>query len=343
MTIKVGVIGATGYVGIEILRLLQNHSGVEVVAISSVSYEDKALSDVYPGVLNIYDKKLTNADEVILKSDVIFVCLPHSLSEEIVAKAKGKLVIDLGADFRLEEEAIYKKWYGCDFKHKDLHNNSIYCIPELHKEVLKGKNIIANPGCYPTSIILGLAPILKNNITFNENIFVSSASGITGAGKKLSDATHFPEASQGFNAYKIANHRHIAEIEQELTKLAGKKVNVNLATHLLPVNRGILSTIFVKVNGKYDKETLLGIYKDFYKNSKFVRIYDDFAKVNINGVKMSNYCDISLTYDDNTNSIVIVSAIDNMVKGAAGQAIQNMNIKLGLKEDEGLTLVPAVF
>lgn len=339
---KVGIIGATGYAGVELVRILLGHKNVEIAALSSVSYEGQSIDKVYPSLKKICTKNLVSADEVLNSCDLIFGSLPHGLSEEFAVKcvASGKLFIDLGADFRLSE-SDYKEWYKGEYKNADVHEKSAYCIPELHRERLIGKSVVGNPGCYPTSISLGLAPIVKAELIDLCSIIIDSKSGVSGAGKSLSATSHYVECNENFNPYKIAAHRHTPEIEQNIGELAGKAVKVLFVPHLLPVNRGIESTIYVNLSAQISYDDIIKLYKDFYKNEQFVRVLDKGETSCLSGVRMSNYCDISLHLDVRTNRLIIVSCIDNLVKGAAGQAIQNMNILFGYDEGEGLQLVPA--
>ena len=343
--IKVGIIGATGYGGVELVRLLHSHPMAELVAVSSVSFAGKKISDIYGNLTGIVDKILTTEDTVITSSDVVFAALPHGLSEQIACKCKGKntVLIDLGADFRLNDEAEYKKWYGLDFIDKSLHDGSVYCIPELHRDkVDKNCKIIANPGCYPTSVALALAPLAKLGLLNPVGIVVDSKSGVTGAGRSLSDGTHYPEVNGNFNAYKVASHRHTPEIEQTLSELCNSESLITFVPHLLPVNRGILSTVYA-VASVTSVEQLYEIYSTFYRNEKFVRVLDLGKEACIKNVAMSNYCDISVHYDARCGKVIITSCIDNMVKGAAGQAIQNMNLVFGLDESLGLDLISPAF
>ncbi len=344
--IKVGIIGATGYAGIELIRILLNHPNVILTALSSVSFEGKAVSEVYPNLTAICDDVLVNEDTVIEKSDVIFVSLPHGLCEALAYKAdsKGKKIIDLGADFRLVKEEDYQEWYGLNYQQKALHQKSCYCIPELHRKAITPEvSIIANPGCYPTSIALGLAPIIKSGLADLNSIIIDSKSGVTGAGRGLSQTTHYPDCNEAFSPYKVAQHRHTPEIEQVITQLAQTQTKVTFVPHLLPLNRGIISTIYVNLTGEVQENALNCIYDRFYQDEMFVRVLPKGATANLKHVKFSNYCDISLHYDARTKRLIIVSAIDNMVKGAAGQAIQNMNILYHLPEDTGLHLIPPAF
>lgn len=344
-TINVGVIGATGYAGAELVRLLMSHPAVRIAALSSKSFEGQKMSEVYPNLLCVCDLTLTDEDQVIAASDVVFASLPHGLSEKIAVKclAQGKKLIDIGADFRLSDPEDYKQWYGLDYQEPQTHANSVYIIPELMRGQYKGQPIIGNPGCYPTSVALGLAPVVKHNLFAEDSIVIDSKSGVTGAGRGLTQTSHFPDCNEAFSPYKIASHRHTPEIEQTLSALAGKKVLVTFTPHLLPLNRGIISTCYLKVKDGVRFDEVKSLYREFYAGEKFVRVLPDGAVANLKNVRMSNYCDISLHFDKRTGRLIVVSAIDNMVKGAAGQAIQNMNIMFGLNESAGLDFVAPAF
>ncbi len=341
--IKAGVIGATGYAGAELCRLLSAHPDVEIAAVSSVSFEGQMLDDVYNSLAGIVSMKLGTSEEVVAASDVVFASLPHGLSEPIARACvdAGKILIDLGADFRLHSEAEYNKWYAKSFTEPELHSGAVYCIPELHRAEIGDAMIIANPGCYPTSVALGLAPLLKAGAIVGNSVIVDSKSGVTGAGRGLTQGTHYPDTNEAFAAYKAGAHRHTPEIEQTLSLLAGSPMKVTFVPHLLPVNRGIESSIYVNV--EKSKDEIRALYEEFYKNERFVRVMPDGSYANIKNVRVSNYCDISLHLDAHTSTLIVSSVIDNMVKGAAGQAIQNMNIRFGLDESTGLLSAPPVF
>lgn len=345
--IKAGVIGASGYAGVEIVRLLLGHPDAELTAVSSVSYEGQLLSELYPQLRGRCDMTLQNDAAVADACGVIFGSMPAGVSEPIARRCfdAGKLYIDMGADFRLRDEADYKTWYGKDYGDKPLHEAAVYCIPELHRDRLRGKNvkIIGNPGCYPTSIALGLYPAVKAGAVDLSTLVIDSKSGTTGAGRGLTQNTHHPECNEAFGPYKIACHRHTPEIEQTLGELSGKRPAVTFVPHLLPLNRGIVSTLYVSMASGFDEQKIRELYENAYREEPFVRVQPAGSAANLKNVRCSNYCDISLHSDPRTNRLIVVSTIDNMVKGAAGQAIQNMNIALGLPETAGLNFSPMVF
>lgn len=343
--IKAGIIGATGYAGVELVRILSRHPQAEVAAISSVSFEGQPLSAVYPALRGICDRACGTADEVVAASDVVFTALPHGLSQEIAAACAegGKKFIDLGADFRLDEESDYNTWYGCTYTHPALHEQAVYGLPELFRDDIRRTSVIGNPGCYPTSIALGLAPALRGGFVEPTGLVIDSKSGTTGAGRKPTQTTHFPDCNEAFSAYKVAAHRHTPEIEQTLTKMAGEKATVTFVPHLLPVNRGILSTIYARLKNGATLETVRAAYEAAYAHEPFVRLQPAGVGVDIRNVKGSNYCDIQLYEDAHTGTLIITSVIDNVVKGAAGQAVQNMNLLFGLDETTGLDMIPFCF
>lgn len=343
--LEVGVVGATGYAGAELVRLLLSHPNAEIAAVSSVSFEGKKMSDIYPSLSEGCDMTLIDADSLTDKADCIFAALPHGLSEELAVKCaqKGKVLIDLGADFRLESSDVYSEWYGKDFSDEalELHKKSVYGLCEYNRDKIKSCDVIANPGCYPTSIALGLMPAVTNGLVDAERFIIDSKSGVTGAGRGLSQTTHFPDNNEAFSAYKAGVHRHTPEIEQTLSHFAGKHVSVTFVPHLLPVNRGILSTIYCTM--KTDFAKIRKCYEETYKNEHFVRVMKNGEYANIKNVRMSNFCDISLHCDERSGTLIVTSAIDNMVKGAAGQAIQNMNIRFGFEECAGISSFPPAF
>ena len=300
--IKAGVIGATGYAGLEIVRLLLSHPFVEVAAVSSVSFEGRAISEIYPQLTGIFGETLANDAAVVDRCDVVFGSLPAGLSEPIARRCfdAGKLYIDMGADFRLKNEADYKQWYGKDYADPALHEAAVYCIPELHRARLAGAKLIGNPGCYPTSIALGLAPAVKAGAIDPATLVIDSKSGATGAGRGLALNTHYTECNEAFAPYKVASHRHTPEIEQTLSELAGREVRVTFVPHLLAVNRGIVSTMYANFMPGFDLAAVRVLYEGFYRGEEFVKVLPDGAVANLKNVKYSNYCHISLHADAHT-------------------------------------------
>lgn len=343
--IKAGIVGATGYAGAELCRILSGHPEAEIAAISSVSFEGKALSDVYPAYFHMCDMVCGTEEEVVEKSDVIFAALPHGLSQELAAKcyAAGKVFIDLGADFRLEKEEEYQEWYENSFTHPELHAEAVYGLPELFRDKIKGKKLIANPGCYTTAVPLALVPALRKGYIETSGIIADCKSGVTGAGRKPTQTNHYPELNESFTAYKVASHRHTPEIEQTLSNISGESVKITFVPHLLPVNRGILATCYARLKQGVTMDMLREAYEEAYKDEYFIRLLKPGQVANIKNVHYSNFCDVSIHVDTRTNTFIAVSAIDNMVKGAAGQAIQNMNLAFGLEETTGLKLFPPAF
>ncbi len=343
--IKAGVVGATGYAGAEICRLILGHPDAELTAVSSVSFEGMALSQVYPAYRDVCGAVCGTEEQVIEQSDVVFAALPHGLSQELAAKcdALGKTFIDMGADFRLENEADYKEWYGGEYTDKALHQKAVYGLPEFFRKDIKGKKLIANPGCYTTAVPLALAPALENGLIEPAGIIADCKSGVTGAGRKPTQQNHYPELNESFTAYKVASHRHTPEMEQTLSRLSGKEIKLTFVPHLLPINRGILATCYGRLAPGATKEKIWEAYHARYDREFFVRLLPEGQAANVKHVWYTNYCDVSLFTDARTGTFIAVSAIDNMGKGAAGQAVQNMNLSFGLEETAGLQLVPPAF
>jgi N-acetyl-gamma-glutamyl-phosphate reductase len=341
--VKAGIYGASGYTGQELMRLLLRHPQVEVAAITSRRYKGLPLAKVFPGFQGFTEIVFSDysPEEAAALCDIVFLALPHSISMKAAPAfhRAGKKVIDLSADFRIRNVKTYEKWYGSHTS-PDLLNEAVYGIPELYRAAIASSSFIANPGCYPTSVILGLAPMLKGNLIDHTSIIVDSKSGVSGAGREPQVGTLFCEVAEGFKSYNVGRHRHTPEMEQELSLLAGKSIIISFTPHLLPVNRGILSTIYAKLEKNVKAAELLGLYDDFYRNEKFVTICSEGVLPNISSVRGTNYCHIGLIVDERTKRVIIVSVIDNLVKGGAGQAIQNMNIMCGFAEHTGLEMIP---
>lgn len=334
--IKVSVVGATGYTGEELVDILASHKDVKVTSLSAIIDKPTNIAELFPrvrGRLDIICKSF-DFDEVSKSSDVVFLALPHRVSMDFAPKFlnAGKKVIDLSADYRLPPE-VYEKWYGKG--HSDVKNieKAVYGLPELYRSQIKKASLVANPGCYPTSVILAIAPLVKNGVVELTGIIADSKSGITGAGRKAVIDLLFAEIADNFKAYKIGSHQHMPEIVQELEKIAGKDVSVLFAPHIIPIRRGILSTIYMKPKKKVSQKEINDIYTNFYKDEFFVRFTGETLP-QVKDVVYTNFCDIAVKIID--ENIVAVSVIDNLVKGAAGQAVQNMNIMCGFDEREGL-------
>lgn len=342
--VNVAIYGASGYAGQELVRLLLGHPRVKIAAINSRKLAPKAIFEIYPHFEGLTDLKFTelSPQETAEMADVIFLALPHGSSMEIapILLKAGRKVIDLSADFRLRSPETYKAWYGPHTNH-ELLSQAAYGIPELERSRIAASRLIANPGCYPTSVILALAPLLKSAIIERPEIIVDSKSGVSGAGREAQTGSLFCEVSDGFKAYKIGQHRHTPEMEQELSLLAGSDIRITFTPHLLPVSRGILSTIYVMTDGAISEATLRGIYEDHYRREPFIRLYRAGQFPNISSVRGTNFCDIALHVDERLNRITLIAAIDNLVKGASGQAIQNMNIVCGFPETAGLDSITA--
>ncbi len=336
--INIGVVGATGYTGEEIVRLLSGHSGVEIKSLSAIIEKPTKISEVFPslaGKCDIVCKEL-DVDEVASSCDVVFLALPHKVSMKFVPQFlnRKKKVIDLSADYRLSFKD-YEEWYGKGHTDKDNIKTAIYGLPEYYRKDIKKAKLIANPGCYPTSVILAAGPLVKEDLVDPGNIIADSKSGVTGAGRKAALGLIFAEVNENLKAYKINAHQHKPEINQELSKISGDNIDIVFTPHLIPMNRGILSTLYFKLKKKgITKKDLIRVYKKEYKGEPFVRILDD-ALPQVRDVVNTNYCDIGVTVTG--NKAIVVSCIDNITKGAAGQAVQNMNIMCGFDEKEGLS------
>ncbi len=343
MKTKVGVIGATGYTGAELLRLLLNHPEIEVTVLTSRKYAGVRIDEVFPSLTNRLQLKCEELDfdGVSKKSDFIFTAVPHKAAMETVPPflQRDKRVIDLSADFRFKDAALYERWYQ---KHTcpELLKETVYGLPELHRDEIKEARIVGNPGCYPTGALIPLIPLLRNGIVSTEHIIIDSKSGVSGAGRDLVLGSLFCEVNEGVKAYKIFQHRHVPEIEQELSLLAQKKVTVTFVPHLIPMDRGILTTLYTTPIQKMGAEEVLKSLQKYYQEEPFVRVYPKGKLPNTKDVRGSNYCDVGINVDEGTGRMVVVTAIDNLVKGASGQAIQCMNIMLGFSETAGLHCLP---
>lgn len=343
MLINVGIIGATGHTGEVLIELLLNHPNVLIKHLFNTGKNRQVISQVFPKFKHRLDLVCVKPDWERIKKDcdLVFLALPHTVSMKFVPKllSLGKKVIDLSADYRILNPDVYEKFYK--LAHQDRVNlkNAVYGLPELNRARIKSAKLIANPGCYPTSAILGLAPLLALDLVNTGSIIIDAKSGVSGAGKKLEKEYLFSEIDGDFRAYKVNVHQHAPEINQLLTKLSGKEINVTFVPHLLPIERGILSTMYLKISpkAKLHAKNLVELYKKFYKNEPFIRIKPDGVFPRIKDVVETNFCDIGVK--DFGDTIIVISTIDNLLKGASSQAIQNMNIMYKLPETSGLLLI----
>jgi len=340
---KVAVVGASGYTGVELVRILANHPGVELTCLTSRQHVGKKFSDVFPSVAGIVDL-VCDANQVDLindKADVIFTALPHQTAMEVVPSflAAGKKVIDLSADYRLQDQAVYRQWYQ-EHTSPELLAKAVYGLPELNRSRIAAAELVANPGCYPTSAALALLPLLEEGLIDPATIIIDSKSGTSGAGRAAKEGSLFCEVNESFRAYGVASHRHTPEIEQTLSLLNKAPVTISFTPHLLPVNRGILSTCYATLLAPKSTVDLHQLFEARYASEPFVRVRPEGTVPDVGHVRGSNFCDLGVVCDARTGRVVVVAAIDNLVKGAAGQAVQNMNLMLGQPESAGLGIVP---
>jgi N-acetyl-gamma-glutamyl-phosphate reductase len=343
--IRVGIVGVTGYTGMELVRLLSGHPGAKVSYASSLTSIGQSLKEVLPNVPVDPEVAVEKFDVMSAwdNAEFFFLCLPHGKSMEAAGSLldKGARVVDLSADFRMSDPSGYEQWYG-EHTRIGLLAEAVYGMPEVYRERIREARLVANPGCYPTSIILGLLPLLKSGLVSHEGIIADCKSGVSGAGREPKNNLHFPEVEGNFLAYGIAGiHRHTGEIEQELGKLAGKPVRVNFSPHLVPVTRGILSTIYARPAADPDIGLIYRTCLDAYQKEPFLRVHgpeDDLPTLNT--VRGTNICAVAPRVDRRTGTVIVVSCIDNLIKGAAGQALQNMNLMTGQAETAGLEIAP---
>lgn len=340
--INAGIIGSTGYAGEQLVWILHNHSKVNVKFYSSYSYANTNFSEIYGNYYGVIEDICVDMEEAINKFneiDVLFIALPQGKSFQITKKALnlGVKVIDLGADFRLNSKNIYENWYGIEHECDELLEKAVYGLTELNREKIKQSNLLANPGCYPTATILALAPILKNNLVDINSIIIDAKSGVSGSGRNANISSLFTECNESIKPYGVAAHRHTPEIEQELGKISGKNIKVSFTPHLIPMNRGILSTCYASLKLDLTTEYIRELYKDFYKNDYFIKVINGIPETR--WVRGSNLCHIGVKVDKRTNRIIVMSVIDNLIKGASGQAVQNMNTMFGLEEKTGLEFI----
>lgn len=345
--IKVGIIGATGYAGNELVRILVNHPEVEIKWLGSKSYDGEKYSDIYRNTFEIIDGICTakTLEEISEDVDVIFTATPQGylaglLTDKVLENAK---IIDLSADFRLKDVDIYEEWYKIDHKRPDLIDEAVYGLCEINRDKITPETrIIANPGCYTTTSILTLYPMVKEGVIDPNTIIIDAKSGTTGAGRKAVTANLFCEVNESMKAYGVGTHRHTPEIEEQLGYAYGLDIKLIFTPHLVPMNRGIIATCYANLSKDISEEEIRDIYNKYYKDEKFVRVLDKGVVPETRFTKGSNYVDVNFFIEKRTNRLIMIGTLDNIVKGAAGQAVQNMNILFGLKEDTGLNLVPSI-
>ncbi len=338
---KIGIIGATGYTGSELVRILTHHPGAEIVVITSESRAGERFSDVHPFLQGIADQQLVTADRAgEFDPDLVFLALPHGVSMDFVRANHKKdfRIIDLSGDFRLSSPEVYEAWYNKKHNFEEGFETAVFGCPELFRNEIEQARLVANPGCYPTSAILGAAPLVRDGLVDAGSLIVDSKSGITGAGIKPKPTNLFSNVNDNFKAYGLKKHRHTIEIQEVLSQTANTDVTVQFTPHLLPVDRGILTTIYGQPVADMDQRYLESLYRDFYAEAPFVRMRPE--PPTIKDVRGSNYCDIFVTLDERTQRIIVISVIDNLVKGAAGLAVQNMNLMFGFEETAGLEIIP---
>ncbi|MCU6763427.1 N-acetyl-gamma-glutamyl-phosphate reductase [uncultured Roseburia sp.] len=347
--IKAGIIGATGYAGAELVRLLLGHKEVEIKWYGSRSYIDQKYASVYQNMFQLVDASCMddNLNELAKQVDVIFTATPQGflasvLTEEILKQVK---IVDLSADYRIKDAAVYEKWYGIEHKSPQFIEEAVYGLCEINREKVKGARLVANPGCYTTCSILTAYPLVKEGLIDPDTLIVDAKSGTSGAGRGAKVSNLFCEVNENMKAYGVASHRHTPEIEEQLGYAAGREIVINFTPHLVPMNRGILATEYASLKRKADgslpsSEEIRAVYDKYYAEEKFVRVLDAGVVPETKWVEGSNFVDINFKIDERTGRIIMMGALDNLVKGAAGQAVQNMNLLFGLKESEGLELVP---
>jgi N-acetyl-gamma-glutamyl-phosphate reductase len=342
--IKAGIIGSTGYAGQELVRLLLGHKEAEIVWYGSRSYIDKQYHQVFGNMFEIVDAKCMddNMEELADRADVIFTATPQGLcaslvNEEILSKVK---IVDLSADFRIKDVATYEKWYGIEHKSPEYIKEAVYGLCEINREQIKGKRLVANPGCYTTCSILSLYPLVKEGVIDPDSIIIDAKSGTSGAGRGAKINNLYCEVNENIKAYGVTTHRHTPEIEEQLGYACGKEIVLNFTPHLVPMNRGILVTAYGNLTKAYTYEALKEIYDTYYGKEHFIRVLDKDVPPETRWVEGSNYVDINFKIDERTKRVIVMGALDNLVKGAAGQAVQNMNLIFGLPETMGLEQPP---
>ncbi len=340
--VRVVIAGASGYTGLELIRVLNQHPQVKLVMVTSRALTGQRVDEYYPALRRHCDLVFEEPDpeRMAKNADLVFTALPHQAAMDFVPVVlkQGLRVIDLSADYRFREAAVYEAWYQ-PHKTPELLSKAVYGLPELYREKIRSAQLVGNPGCYPTSVILAAAPLLSNRLIRHQSLIADSKSGVSGAGRGLSLTSHFCEVNDGFKAYKVAEHRHTPEIEQELSELAGEKVVINFTPHLVPMSRGILSTVYADLNAGVSASQVTEAFEAFYAEAPFVRLFGRQTPTTLQ-VRGTNYCDLGWVVDERTGRVIMVSVIDNLARGASAQAVCNLNLMFGLPEQAGLHFPP---
>ncbi|MFW5499682.1 MULTISPECIES: N-acetyl-gamma-glutamyl-phosphate reductase [unclassified Maridesulfovibrio] len=344
--VPVGLVGVTGYTGMELTRILSNHDGMKLVRVTSRAEAGKKLADIYPFLngMELGGLEITAPDveDLAEACDLVFLAVPHKTAMNIGGQLydKGIKVVDLSADFRIRDRETYEEWYKVDHTREDLLPEAVYGLPEFYRDQVKGAKLVANPGCYPTSVIVGLTPALREGLVETSDIVIDSKSGTSGAGRKAAVGTLFCEVADSFRAYGLTTHRHTPEIEQELAVASGEDMTVSFNTHLLPIDRGILSTIYTKLKPGVTAADIRAAYEKAYGNEKMIRFLSEGQLPETRWVRGTIFCDVAVVPDERTGRLIIIAAIDNLCRGASGQAVANANLMLGFEETRGLSLAP---
>jgi len=334
------IVGATGYTGAELVKILLRHPRVELAVLTTRQDSAIPLRNLVPGVskkTSLEVRKFSFA-QIQRKADVVFLTLPHTEAMAVAARffRAGKIVIDLSADFRIRNAALYEKWYGVKHRERKLLGEAVYGLPELYRESIRRSNLIANPGCYPTGACLGIAPLLRDGLVEPTSIVIDAKSGVSGAGKKLNPATQFCEVDENFYAYKVNRHQHTPEMEEVLSEVAGVRIHLTFVPHLLPLTRGILTTLYMKKRPQVRVADIRKSFERAYADEPFVRVHKEGEFPALRDVQGTNFCDIGFSSSPDEDELIVITAIDNLIKGASGQAVQNLNIRSGFPEEEGL-------
>lgn len=344
--VRVGIVGASGYTGSELIRFLLNHSKAELTYVTAHRYVGQKVSSLYPNFAGVCDLVYRNfpadggAAEAKEAAEVLFIALPHGASMEVVAQVLDgeHKIIDLSGDFRFADKEIYESWYGMPHKCPTLLGMAVYGLPEVNRKAIKGTNFVSNPGCYPTGAILATAPLLAKGLVLEQDIIIDALTGVSGSGRAAKENTHYCYCDENVSSYKVGGvHQHIPEMEQEMSKIAGEEVRISFTPHLAPFSRGIYTTAYCNLKKDLSTTELIKIFSEFYEGEYFVKVLPEGEYPQVKSVAGSNFCHIGLKVDERTGRVIVISAIDNLAKGASGQAIQNMNIMCGFDETEGLT------